>query len=74
MGIIDKILKISIGYERKDHKFDSSRLPVGHVKFFKEDEMIKNAEGKLIFCKKDQRGNWNCKSLKIKERKIINHL
>lgn len=71
MGIWNILPKILIGYERKDHKFDSSRLPEGDVKFLnkKQDELIKNENGRLVYYKKLKNGKWIGRSIPVKERK-----
>jgi hypothetical protein len=67
MGWWDTI-KVAIGYERKSHTYDSSRIPDGDIKMISKSEMIKNEDGKISVCKKDSRGNWKCKELNVKPR------
>ena len=71
VGVLDFLKKISvhIGYNKVDHKFDSSRLPNGDAKLFNDNtEAISNKDGLLNHCKKDARGNWRCEPMPIKKR------
>lgn len=66
MGLLDRI-KLIIGYERKSHTFDSSRIPNGDIKIISKNELIKNVNGGIDYCKKDSRGNWKCKRLPFRK-------
>ena len=66
MGFLDRIGLI-IGYERKSHTFDSSRIPEGDMKMLSKTELIKNVDGEIQYCKKDSRGNWKCKRLPFRK-------
>lgn len=67
MSLFD-IIKVAIGYERKSHTYDSSRISKGDIKMISKNEMIKNDNGKILVCKKNNAGNWKCKRLNIKPR------
>ena len=69
MGLLD-IIKIAIGYEKKSHTFDSSKISEGDIKMISNDEMIKNEKGKIIVCKRGSNEKWKCnKPLPFKPRR-----
>jgi hypothetical protein len=67
MGIFD-IIKVAIGYDRKSHTYDSSKIREGEIKMLSGKEMIKNEKGKILVCRKNSKDDWKCRRLNIKPR------
>lgn len=66
MGIGARI-KLAIGYNKYTHKFDSSRVQEGDMKFISENEIVKNERGRVHFCKRRNKDSpWKCRLLPFK--------
>ena len=67
MGILDMI-KISLGatYNKHKHSYHTDRLKEGEMMRISDKEYIKNEKNRILYCKMNKRGKFNCKKTPIK--------
>lgn len=68
LDLIPAPIKVSIGYEKRDHRFDSSRFGEGDTRILDNGDMIKNEKGRLVYYKKTPTGRYTGRPLPVKER------